>query len=75
MKRTSTPIDEQSVSDGMRSLGHLVAKGASFEAFGADGEYLCKCDTAKEARQAIIRADREQGTMLARLEDDGAPVA
>lgn len=75
MKRSSSPPAEQSISDGLRSLGHLVPRGDAFEAFGADGEHLCRCDTVKEARQAIIRADREHGAVLARLEDDGAPAA
>lgn len=75
MKRISTPIDEQSISDGARHIGHLVQRGDAFETFGADGVYLCKCDTAKEARLAIIRADREHGAALARLQDDGAPAA
>lgn len=76
MKRApKQPPAEQSVSDGMRHLGHLVPNGDAFEAFGAGGQHLCECDTPKAARHAIIRADREQGAALSRLEDDGAPAA
>lgn len=62
---------EISIHDGRRLLGQMIPRGDCFEAFNADGEYLCKAETMAEGRAAIIRANREHQAELDRLSDDG----
>lgn len=60
MKRCpSSPPAELDVTDGTRPVGHLVPRAGAYEAFTADGRYLCK-GSLSEARTALLRADRQQ---------------
>lgn len=52
------PPAEQSISDGMRHLGHLTTKADQFECYDAAGAYLCKATSVAEVRSAILTADR-----------------
>ena len=56
MKR---PMSEETITDGMRHIGRVVPKGPAFECFDAEGRYLCKCETIREARAAVMKAARE----------------
>jgi len=58
MKRSKEPLSEQSVSDGLRHLGHLVASNGGYDCFDADDHHLGRVSTVAEARQAIIRAGK-----------------
>jgi hypothetical protein len=66
---------EISIHDGQRLLGQMIPRGDCFEAFDAEGDYLCKAETMAEGRAAIIRADRDRDAELQRLADDDGGLA
>lgn len=59
MKRSpKPPIEEMAVSDGTRSIGHLLAKAGQYEAFDAAGRSLGIAPDIAAARRLILTADR-----------------
>lgn len=66
---------EITITDGQTHVGQVVERGKGFDAFDADGDFICQCATLAEARDTVTRTYREHLDALDRMVDDGGVAA